>query len=241
MPRGDGLLPAKKTIHGRQDEQTRYLMNVLENSPNIVIYHRAGPSKLQNCSDVDHFHMLIWHSCHPTSQHRFNILKRLLKTRGSHPYNVSVQKVYNPHGLRKYLTEDPSARYVVAADNIKTTGQKHMLHSLTDRRLKTTETLSSDGEILEDRKTTIRGQKYEFIKKLMKNCNSTALGDIMLYYKNTSNVIYRKTWKAIHRNTPNLTNIVGAAATDCHVTLIWEQIRAKTEFFEQQKNTTGQF
>lgn len=131
LPGRDNLLPTKKTIQGRQDEQTRYLFNVLENSQNIVIYHKAGPSKLKNCSDVDHFHMLTWHSCHPTSQHSFNILKRLLKTRSSHPYNVFVQKVYNPHGLCKYLTEDPSARYIVTADNIKTTRQKHVLQTLT--------------------------------------------------------------------------------------------------------------
>lgn len=92
MPSDDTLLPAKRTIHGQQNEQTRYLMNVLENSPNIVVYHKAGPSKLKNCSDVDHFHMLTWHSCHPTSHHSFNILKRLLKSRGSHPYNVPCRK-----------------------------------------------------------------------------------------------------------------------------------------------------
>lgn len=58
---------------------------------------------------------------------------------------------------------------------------------------------------------------YEFIKKMMKKCNSTNLVDVMLYCKNTENQTYRKTWESIHSNTPNLTNIISAAATDCHV------------------------
>lgn len=75
---------------------------------------------------------------------------------------------------------------------------------------------------------------------MMKKCNSTDLADVMLYCKNTKNENYRKTWESIHRNTPNLTNIISAVATDCHtetkVSPIWEQIRAKTEFFQPQKN-----
>lgn len=88
-PRDEGLLPGKRTLKRTENE---------EKSCNIIVYHKAGPSKLKNCSDVDHFHMLTWHSQHLTCLHSFNILKKLLKTRrGVKPYTVSVQKVYNPH------------------------------------------------------------------------------------------------------------------------------------------------
>lgn len=76
--RDGGLLPAKRTLKGAENEEKRYLMSVLENCPNVVVYHKAEPSKLKNCSDMDHFHMLTWHSPHPTCQHSFNILKKLL-------------------------------------------------------------------------------------------------------------------------------------------------------------------
>lgn len=62
------------------------------------------------------------------------------------------------------MTEDPTARYVMAADNIQTTGQWHMLAAFTHKTIPNNETSASDDEVLEDRKTTVRGQKYEFIK-----------------------------------------------------------------------------
>lgn len=162
----DTLMPGKRTIHGKQDEQTRYLMNVLENSPNTVMYHKAG---IPGNSRIVLTSIIFTFLPATVVTRRANIvsilLKRLLKTRGSHPYNVSVQKVYNRHGLSKYLTEDPTARYVVAADNIQTSGQKHMLTSLTDRHIPTTDKTSSDDEVLEDRKTTVRGQSMSSSRK----------------------------------------------------------------------------
>lgn len=77
-------------------------------------------------------------------------------------------------------------------------------------------------------------------KKMRKKCNSTDVADITLYCKNTNNLQYKKTWESIHWNTANLTNIISAAAIDCHietkVSPIWEQIRAKSKCFQQQKN-----
>lgn len=95
-PTSNELMNGRKALQG-PDSEKRYLLNVTENCPNIIVYYRASPSKLKNCSDVDHFHMLTWHSQHLTCLHSFNILKKLLKTRGSGLYTVSAQKVYNPH------------------------------------------------------------------------------------------------------------------------------------------------
>lgn len=53
--------PAGEEDTSTEIEEKKYRMNVLENCPNIVVCHKAGPSKpskLKNCSDVDHFHML---------------------------------------------------------------------------------------------------------------------------------------------------------------------------------------
>lgn len=66
-----------------------------------------------------------------------------------------------------YLTQDPSQKYVVAADNISMTGQREMLNRLTDRKLQNRDRLSSDDndDDLEERKTTVCGRKYDFRKK----------------------------------------------------------------------------
>lgn len=53
----------------------------------------------------------------------------------------------------------------------------------------------------------------------------------MVYCKNTKSTKTRETWENNFWNTPNLNNIVSAAATDVNietkVTPIWEQIRQK--------------
>lgn len=45
MSKNEGLLPAKRTLRGIKNEEKLYLFNVLENCPNIIVYHKAGPSK----------------------------------------------------------------------------------------------------------------------------------------------------------------------------------------------------
>lgn len=42
LPKEGGQLPAKRTLRGKDDEQKRYLLNVLENCPNIIVYHKAA-------------------------------------------------------------------------------------------------------------------------------------------------------------------------------------------------------
>lgn len=93
---------------------------------------------------------------------------------------------------------------------------------------------------------TLRGQKYDFIIKIMKKCNSTDIADIMIYCKNTKNVKIRSTWEHIFRNTNQLNNIIQAAATDINVETkvqpIWEQIRQKKDYFATKKKTdTGMY
>lgn len=54
-------------------------------------------------------------------------------------------------------------------------------------------------------------------KKFMKKCNSTDIGDLMVYCKNTCSQKYKETWESIFRNTPNLTNIITATASDVNM------------------------
>lgn len=74
----------------------------------------------------------------------------------------------------------------------------------------------------------------------MKWCNSTDIVDIMVYCKNTSNTSIKNTWEHIFRNTPQLNNIIQVAATNMNVvtkvTLVWEQIRQKKDYFDIERN-----
>lgn len=67
---------------------------------------------------------------------------------------------------------------------------------------------SDDNADINSKSKMLSGKKYNFIKKIMKKCNST---DLMVYCKNTSSKKMRDTWESIFRNTPNLNNIVSAA------------------------------
>lgn len=62
----------------------------------------------------------------------------------------------------------------------------------------------------------------------------------MVYCRNTSSQKNKETWESIFRNTPILTNIVSAAASDVNietkVTPVGEQIRQKTEYFAMDRN-----
>lgn len=62
----------------------------------------------------------------------------------------------------------------------------------------------------------------------------------MVFCKNTCSQKYKESWESIFRNTPNLTNIITAAASDVsvetNVTPVREQIRQKTEYFSMDRN-----
>lgn len=63
-----------------------------------------------------------------------------------------MQKVY---GLCGYLTQDPAQRYVVAAGNIKTIGQREMLERLTELRKVGKISSGEDVKFPEERRTTV--------------------------------------------------------------------------------------
>lgn len=42
----------------RPDEKKKYLTNITNNSPHIVVHHNASHSKVKGCMDVDHLHMI---------------------------------------------------------------------------------------------------------------------------------------------------------------------------------------
>lgn len=50
----------KTAITFRNNENHKYLKKICDNRPDIIVYHKAGISKLKNCSDIDHFHMITW-------------------------------------------------------------------------------------------------------------------------------------------------------------------------------------
>lgn len=62
----------------------------------------------------------------------------------------------------------------------------------------------------------------------------------MLYCRKQAPDSYKKNWTNIHKNTPNLQNIINAAASDVQmhtrITPIWEQIRQKKDLFNENTN-----
>lgn len=144
------------------------------------------PSRLKNCSDVDHFHVISWHYEHPTSEYGFaKLKKKALQDRGEHACTMTCPKVYSPYGLCTYLTTDPTIRTIISAANLRSDRQLTMLRRLTDKTIR-----EPSPEIEESRLAhkadSLRGQKYDFLTKIMKKANSTDLGDIMLYCGRTA-------------------------------------------------------
>lgn len=127
---------------------------------------------------------------------------------------------------------------MISAYNITTDRQKDFLKRLTNKSIADIHT-DEDTE-LQTKTDTLRGKKYDFIIKMMKKCNSTDIGDIMLYCRKQAPDNYKKTWTNIHKNTPNLQNIITAAASDIQIhtriTPIWEQIRQKKDLFNNSSN-----
>lgn len=75
------ILPITLTINPTKNTH-KYLKSITDIRPYICIYHKAGPSKMKNCSDVDHFHMISWHNDHLTCEYGFGALKKALNERG---------------------------------------------------------------------------------------------------------------------------------------------------------------
>lgn len=159
--------------------------------------------------------------------------------RSEKPYNINCPKVYNPYGLALYFNKDPETRTAIAAGNIKSIGQKTMLRKITDKDYEEA-TASDEEEELAGKANTLRGKKYDFIIKMMRKCNSTDIGDVMVYCKNSNKESVQEIWANIFRNTANLQNIIQAAASDLNiqtkVTPIYEQIRQKSDFFTSESN-----
>lgn len=173
-----------------QTRKKKYLHNTTNNCPHVIIHYKASQSKIKGCMDTNHFHMITWHTEHPTSTHSFIMLKGL-QAMGISEYKMKCQKVYTPKGLARYLTKDPEVRILVAAENITRKGQKAILEMLTERQLQ-----KQDSESDSDRQThiTVKRQYKELnttsLKKIMKLCNSTDLRNIT--YCKQSNRQYNK-------------------------------------------------
>lgn len=168
------------------------------------------------------------------------MLKNILKNSIPKPYNISAMKVFTPFGFCNYLTQDESPRWVVCADNITTEQQTAFLKQLTTKdNVMNNDSEGSDNDSVKQT-DTICGHKYDFIKKIMKKCNSMNLGDIIHYCNNSDKLAYKNTWKNIYRNTTNHLAIITATATETNIdtlsTPIWEQIRDKKFFFKNNMN-----
>lgn len=78
-----------------------------------------------------------------------------------------------------------------------------MLRKLTSKELPKQNEDSSDEDCnINNKNKTLRGKKYDFIKKIMKRCNSTDLGDITVYCKNTVSKKKTETIGRIYSGTP---------------------------------------
>lgn len=105
-----------------------------------------------------------------------------------------------------------------------------MLKKLTNLNIKVSE--ESDENNMIELKDTVRGKKYDFVKKKMMNkCNSTDMEDIIPFVKTTENVNYKNAWETIYRLTENLQTIKTETYIETKLTLIWEQIREKKKCF----------
>lgn len=131
-----------------------------------MIYHKAGPSKMKNCSDVDHFHMISWHHDHPTCEYGFSALKKLLRDKGQRSYDLLWPKVYSPYGLCQYFEAEPDKRKVINAYDLTTDHQKQLLRRLTNKTI--AEAVTDEDTELTTKSDTLRGKKYDFIVKMMK-------------------------------------------------------------------------
>lgn len=231
---------AKDTLRYAMTPQANYFINIVNRHPSIVVYHKEIVSKVKHCHDKQHFHVISFHKDHPSNLHSFQMLKNILKNSVAKPYNMTAMKVFTPFGFCKYLTQDSTIRWVVCADNIQNEKQMAMLEQLTTKTFQPTEhSDNSDSESVKQTET-IRGQKYDFIKKIMRKCNSTDLGDIINFCNTSPKQTYHNAWKNIYRNTSSLQTIVAAAATETNIdtlsTPIWEQIREKKNLFKCNRN-----
>lgn len=147
--------------------------------------------------------MITWHYAHLTSEHSFNTLKRILSERAERLYTINCPKIYNPYGLASYLQKEPEKRIVITADHLNSGGMKKMLSAITKKMIPEKEEGDDDKSsyVASKNDNTLRGQKYDFIIKMMKKCNSTDIANIMIYCKNTSNVTIKENWEHIFRNT----------------------------------------
>lgn len=162
---------------------------------------------------MDHFYIISWHNDHPISEYSFSNLKHTLQDRGESAYTMTCPKVYTPYRLCQYLQTYPDIRCVTAASNLTTDRQLAFLRQLTSKTL-CKPSPDIDKTKLANKADSLRGQKYDFITKIMKHANSTDFGDIMLYCMRTAKSTTQTTWQSIHKNTANFSNIIAAAVAD---------------------------
>lgn len=74
---------------------------------------------------------------------------------------------------------------VIAAGNLKTNGQMLFLKELTNKEYGEVKSDGEEDNDLNNKGKTLQGKKYDFVKKIMKKCNSTDVGDIMVFCKNS--------------------------------------------------------
>lgn len=201
------ITTAKDTLrYNDASPEGNYLVNILSRHPSIVVYHKDSMSKVKHCHDAKHFH-ISFHKEHPSNLHSFQMLKNILKHKIAKPYTMNSMKVCTPFGFCKYLNQDSAIKWVICADNINYEKHKAVLNQLTDKALREMKD-SDDSETESVHKTeTVRGHKYDFIKK----CNSIDLGDIIHFCNNSNKLTYANTWKNISQYDKPANNIISSS------------------------------
>lgn len=165
---------SKETLRHANTSQANYFVNILSRHPSIVVYHKESISEVKHCHDKSHFHVISWHKQHPCNLHSFQMLKNILNNNIEKPYTLKAMKVLNPYGFCQYLTQDNTIRWVVCADNVNNEREKTLLQQLTTKEILEEDSTenNSDTDFIKQA-STVRGCKYDFIKKMMRKCNST--------------------------------------------------------------------
>uniref|UniRef100_A0A0L8FJ23 ISXO2-like transposase domain-containing protein n=1 Tax=Octopus bimaculoides TaxID=37653 RepID=A0A0L8FJ23_OCTBM len=193
---------------------------VQTDSPNCFDITMGAPDSAQITDLVGIY--LLSYMCQPlTIKHLHGVIPKGKR----HGRTTLVDADANANNILKHLSgkfvsntgpNDPMGRRCKPNKHPRT---KEMFESLTSKPLQQPD-VDSDN----DSKTsaimptnTVRGHKYDFLKKIMKKCNSTDIGDLIRFCKTTNRVKYQNEWNNIYRNTPNLQTIIQAAATETNI------------------------
>lgn len=198
--------------------------------PSILIYHERSYAQNKNCSKRPHFHVIVWAKQHPTSHYAFGKLKEYMKSPAAkHQYDMTCPMIFKPVGPIDYFIKGQVDRQLLCTNELTSGTQKLFMEMLTNKDFSTTVQVDEHYKI---NTSTVRQNKFAFIKSLMKAAAATDQGQIMKYVHTSDNQkIKKKEWSFTYRSTPNIKAIITDAAAEINsetrITPIWKQIAKK--------------